>query len=431
MRILHTSDWHLGQHFMGRTRTREHKAFIDWLLKSVDAQQVEAIVVAGDIFDTGTPPSYARTLYNEFIVALRKTCCRHLLILGGNHDSEATLNEGRSLLAYLNTRVTAGISDDPEDHVIVLEDKSGSPGLILCAVPFLRPRDLVRSIGGQSGRDKQLAVGQAIQSFYTRVFEIARKRQDVLSKDGCVLPILATGHLTVVGGKSSDSVRDIYIGSLDAFPASGFPEADYIALGHLHRGQTIKDREKIRYSGSPIPLSFDESGREKQVLIVDFKDGELASVSPLTVPCFRRMVCLKGNLDEIEAGVGALTRDIASEGAGETWGRRTVWLEAEVREDDYLTDLQDRIQTMIADQDTGDGPAMALLRVRRRRKGVTPGLAPENRERLEELNPTEVFSRRIAAEFMAEDQVRVLNTLFEEILDQVETASESGVGEMK
>ena len=431
MRILHTSDWHLGQHFMGRTRTREHKAFFDWLLNIVEKQQVDAVVVAGDIFDTGTPPSYARTLYNEFIVALRQTCCRHLLILGGNHDSEATLNEGRSLLAYLNTRVTAGISDDSGDHVMLLEDKAGNPGLILCAVPFLRPRDLVRSVGGQSGRDKQLAMGKAIQSFYSRVFDVARQKQGALSRDGHVLPILATGHLTVVGGKSSDSVRDIYIGSLDAFPASGFPEADYIALGHLHRGQTIKGRDHIRYSGSPIPLSFDESGREKQVLIVDFKDDGAAVVSPLTVPCFRRLVCLKGNLDEIEAGIKSLSREIVSAGAGETWGRRTVWVEAEVRDDDYLTDLQDRIQTMIAEQDTGDGPALALLRVRRRRKGATPGLAPENRERLEELNPTEVFSRRIAAESMTEDQVQVLNTLFEEILDQVETASESGEEEMK
>ncbi|HCY85716.1 MAG TPA: exonuclease subunit SbcD, partial [Desulfobacteraceae bacterium] len=290
MRILHTSDWHLGQHFMGRTRTREHEAFLHWLLKLLDEKKVDALVVAGDIFDTGTPPSYARTLYNEFIVSLQQTCCRQLLILGGNHDSEATLNEGRSLLACLNTRVTAGISDDPEDHVMVLEDGTGSLGLILCAVPFLRPRDLVRSAGGQSGREKQLAMGQAIQSFYSRVFEAARSTQADLARDGRALPILATGHLTVVGGKSSDSVRDIYIGSLDAFPASGFPPADYIALGHLHRGQAVKDRDYIRYSGSPIPLSFDEGGRDKQVLLADFKAGALAAVQPVAVPCFRRLV---------------------------------------------------------------------------------------------------------------------------------------------
>lgn len=419
MRILHTSDWHLGQHFMGKTRITEHKAFLDWLLTLVEERQADALVVAGDVFDTGTPPSYARTLYNEFIVSLQGTGCRQLLILGGNHDSDATLNEGRSILSFLNTRVTAGLSDDLRDHVTVLDDRAGNPGLILCTIPFLRPRDLVRSMAGQSGTEKQVAMGQAIREFYDGVFAESLTIREAIAAQGDRLPVMATGHLTVVGGKATESVRDIYIGSLDAFPAAGFPAADYIALGHLHQGQAIKNMPHIRYSGSPIPLSFDEGRQEKQVLMAEFRNGSLADVVPVTIPCFRRLVCLKGNLKDIEAGIRALDEEITAGGDG-AWRNEAVWLEAEVAEDDYLTDLQERIQAMIAGTDgQPSGTGIELLRVRRKRKGRKPGMMPENRERLEELNPRDVFSRRLNAESLEAGQADILSTLFDEILEQV------------
>ncbi len=106
MRILHTSDWHLGQNFYSKSRAAEHQAFLDWLQETAQAHQVDAIIVAGDIFDTGSPPSYARELYNRFVVNLQQTGC-HLVVLAGNHDSVATLNESRDILAFLNTTVIA------------------------------------------------------------------------------------------------------------------------------------------------------------------------------------------------------------------------------------------------------------------------------------------------------------------------------------
>lgn len=429
MRILHTSDWHLGQYFMGKTRNTEHEAFLGWLLELVDEKGIDALVVAGDVFDTGTPPSYARALYNEFIVSLQNTCCQQFIVLGGNHDSEATLNEARSILAFLNTRVTAGISKHPGDHVAVLENRDGSPGLILCAVPFIRPRDLIQSMGGQSAGEKQAEMGQAIQAFYSRVFAAARQQREELAGKGPRLPVMATGHLTVVGGRATESVRDIYIGSLAAFPSAGFPAADYIALGHLHQGQAVKNQPHIRYSGSPIPLSFDEGKREKQVLVAEFQNSGLKAVAPVPVPCFRRLVCLSGRLNEIEAGVRTLAAEVASAG-DQPWGQRTVWLEAEVAGDDYLPDLQARVQAMLLDaaesplSGRGPGrPGIELLRVRRRQTGRQPGLAPENKERLEELNPKEVFSRRLSLESLDDNQVKVMRALFDEILGQAEDRS--------
>ncbi|MDD9303047.1 MAG: exonuclease subunit SbcD [Desulfobacter sp.] len=413
MRIIHTSDWHLGQHFMGKTRQSEHKAFLDWLADEIKSRKADGLVVAGDIFDTGTPPSYARTLYNEFIVSLQAAGGVQTLILGGNHDAPATLNEARSILACLNTRVVGSLSREPKDHLMVLNDKKGSPGLIVCALPFLRPGDLVKSLGGQSARDKQDAMGQAIQACYARVFEAARAEQKRLGPGpgNAVLPIMATGHLTVVGGKSSESVRDIYIGSLDAFAAKNFPGVDYLALGHLHRPQQIKDQDHIRYSGSPIPLSFDEASIPKQVLEVVFDQGRLKQITPIPLPCFRSLISLKGSLEKIENEIKAL-------GAGEKQGTLTSWLEVEVSTDIYLTDLQERIQAMIK-AGFKDPGQMELLRVKRKKAGPGSADLPPKGEQLEELTPKEVFARRLAKEELGPDQEIMLNRLFDEILDQV------------
>ena len=135
MRLLHTSDWHLGQNFYSKSRAAEHDAFLTWLLDRAQEHEVDAIIVAGDIFDTGSPPSYARELYNRFVVQLQQTGCR-LVVLAGNHDSVAMLNESRDILAFLHTTVVANAGYAP----IELPLRDGTPGAIFCPVPFLRPR---------------------------------------------------------------------------------------------------------------------------------------------------------------------------------------------------------------------------------------------------------------------------------------------------
>ena len=151
MRILHTSDWHLGQHFMGKSRQAEHQALITWLLEQVETRAVDAVLIAGDIFDTGTPPSYARELYNHLVGQLYKAGVP-LLVLGGNHDSPATLGESRDLLAHLGTTVIGATYADPTTQVIVLPQRNGEPGCIVCAIPFVRPRDVLQSQAGQLHR---------------------------------------------------------------------------------------------------------------------------------------------------------------------------------------------------------------------------------------------------------------------------------------
>ncbi len=378
MRIIHTSDWHLGQHFFTKSRAAEHQAFLHWLIEQIKENQVDALIVAGDIFDTGAPPSYARELYNRFVVELQPTNCQ-LVVLGGNHDSVSTLNESRGLLSYLNTTVISCASSNLDKQVIILKNRQNYPAALLCAIPFLRPRDLVTSQAGESGGQKQLALQEAIAAHYQALYQRAVELRTEL---GLPLPIIATGHLTTVGVTTSDSVRDIYIGTLDAFPAHAFPPADYIALGHIHRAQQVAKTEHIRYSGSPIALSFDELSKEKSVYLVEFAQQALASVTPIFIPQFQPMQLIKGDLAQIEQ---QLTKFADHQGL-------PVWLDIEVATQDYLTDIQRRIQALAAEL-----PVEVVL-LRRSKEQRNNSIERQEKETLNELSVTDVFERRLALE---------------------------------
>jgi len=393
---------------MGKSRQSEHQNFLDWLIKLAVDQKVDVIIVAGDIFDTGSPPSYARELYNQFIVALQATAVQ-LVILGGNHDSVAMLGESKSLLSYLNAYVIPGALDNPKDQVILLEDTNKEAIGLICAIPFLRARDIVKSLEGQSGSDKQHNLQMAISEYYQAVYTHAKEKQIAI---GGAIPIIATGHLTTVGAKTSESVRDIYIGTLDAFPSSAFPPAAYIALGHIHRPQKVGGSEHIRYCGSPIPLSFDELSNDKQVLIVEFEGAELKTVSEQKVPRFQPMHLIKGDLDEIEAEIKRLAPLYTP--------NKPAWLDIEVGTQDFLQDLQQRIQTIVEDL------PLEVLLLRRARTNRQVGLAQEDKETLHELSVQDVFERRLALENWQgpeqEAKLKRLHKVFDEVVVELEQA---------
>lgn len=407
MRILHTSDWHLGQHFMGKSRQVEHQQLIDWLVQQVDEQAVDAVLIAGDIFDTGAPPSYARELYSQLVVRLHGAGVA-LLLLGGNHDSVATLGESRALLACLSTTVV-GAASDPEAQVVVLPRRGGlkEPGCVVCAVPFIRPRDVLLSLPGQSAQDKQDSLQTAIQAHYTAVFDAAsRQRAALEAQVGRKLPIIATGHLATVGASSSESVREIYVGSLNAFPSTAFAGGDYIALGHIHQSQKVGGLDHIRYCGSPIPLSFDEVRHTKEVLLVDLNADGLQAITSLPVPCFQPLASVSGNLVALAEKIQAT----ALQGTHEC----PVWLEVTVAEDDYLSDLPARIETLT------DGLAVEVLRIRRQRSNAAAALSSAARETLDELSPLDVFARRLAQEELADDLKAALVERYKSVLTSLQ-----------
>ena len=205
-------------------------------------------------------------------------------------------------------------------------------------------------------------------------------------------------------------MREIYVGSLEAFPTSAFPPADYIALGHIHRPQKVGGLEHVRYSGSPIALSFDETRQQKEVLLLEFGEASLQSITPLAVPVFQAMASLRGSLKELAGAIA----EVAAQGTGE----RPVWLEVQVSTDDYLSDLQGRISALC------EGHAVEVLRIRRERGNASASLASAARETLDELSVEDVFARRLQQEVLDEADSQRLLERYRQVLEAVQERQE-------
>ena len=411
MRLLHTSDWHLGQHFMGQSRQAEHQALIDWLLQQVQIHQVDAVLIAGDVFDTGAPASYARELYNQLIARLHQAGVA-LLILGGNHDSVSVLDESRDLLRHLGTQVIAS-TGAPQQHAVTLALRGSSqPGCIVCALPFIRARDVQQSQAGQSAQDKQQALQTAIQNTYQQVYAAAQVLQQELQATlGRKLPIIATGHLTTVGASSNESVREIYVGSLEAFPTNAFPPADYIALGHIHQPQKVGGFDHIRYSGSPIALGFDEARQTKQVLLVDLNEKGLQAIESLPVPVFQTLAAVRCSLKDLPETLKTIATSANPE--------RASWLDVTIIEDDYLADLPARVQAL------ADGLPVQVLRIKRQRGTAAAQLQSEAMESLDELTPQDVFARRLALETLEPPLQQALTERYQSVVESLSHTEEA------
>lgn len=417
MRIIHSSDWHLGQFFYGKSREKEHRAFLNWLLVQIEENQIDALIVAGDIFDTSTPPSYARSLYNFFIVEMQKLHCQ-LFILGGNHDSIAMLNESKSLLNFMGVQVVAGADDNQLTQIFVINDNQNKPMAVLGAIPFLRPRDLLVSESGLSGDAKEHEFAKAISDYYQQIYALAEQKNQALQLK---LPIILTGHLTTLGTSNSKDLREIYVGSLSAFNANLFPCADYIALGHIHRAQKVNKSGSIRYSGSPIPLSFDEINQQKQIVMLDFDDVHSMNISEIKVPRFRQLLSIKGSLDDIDAQLKALICEqsiVDNSSTNVTSNEKlTTWLSVEVDSKGYVANLQEHINHIITDNN------MEVLRLIPKVNRENQ-LSIEEAQTLEQLDITDVFIKRLAQEIDDNEesvqQKKRLTELYQQIASNIE-----------
>lgn len=313
MKIIHTSDWHLGQNFMGKSRLKEHEAFLSWLLKIIEEKQIELLLVSGDIFDTGTPPNYALELYYNFLKQLSsKKSLKTTIITAGNHDSVSTLKAPKQLLEAINVHVV--VNGDEDENIIIPINEGDETKAIVCAVPFLRDSVIRQSLGGETVSDKEKLANEGIKTYYENAYKKAKELNSNV-------PIIAMGHLTTVGSRTSESERDIYIGgTLDIggdYLGSLF---DYVALGHLHINQTVGSNH-VRYSGSPIPLSFSESKNTQKVNLVTIKES--VEVEELEIPLKRKLQVIKGTceliIDELKK-----VED------------KTTWIEVHIKDDNPM-----------------------------------------------------------------------------------------------
>ncbi|PKQ67244.1 exonuclease subunit SbcD [Raineya orbicola] len=306
MRILHTADWHLGQKLYDRERFDEFQNFLDWLIDIIRKERVDVLIVAGDIFDVASPPQKALEQYYQFLAKLvKETPCNHAIIVGGNHDSTHSLNAPQELAKILQLHIVGGASENKEHDLIEIRNEKNELQAVVAAVPFLRDKDIRYNQVTLDNETRDRAIAEAIYNHYAQMAQIIRQRGYAEMN----IPLIATGHLFAQGcshhseeGEENKAEKMIYSGNLGKVPATVFPSIfDYVALGHLHRSQMVGGKNHIRYSGSPLPLSFSERNDKKYVLLVDFEGKNLQSIASVDVPTsiYRKLIRITGTLQEV------------------------------------------------------------------------------------------------------------------------------------
>ena len=398
MKLLHTSDWHLGRALHGRKRYEEHEAFLNWLAALIESEDIDVLLVAGDVFDNSTPSNHAQELYYRFLCRVAASPHRHVVVTAGNHDSPTFLNAPRELLKFLNIHVVGCASESPENEVIMIARPDDEPLLIVCAIPYLRDRDIRTAEAGESIEDKERKIMEGIRAHYRMVYDAAQEKRSRLKNP---VPIVAMGHLYTEGGRTvdGDGVRELYIGSLLHVGMDVFPECiDYLALGHLHIPQTVGGSEFIRYSGSPLPIGFGEAAQEKSVVLVEFSD-EAPKVANIPVPCFRELQTLRGDWQTIARDIDRLK----SRGSN-------AWLEIIYEGDEIAGDLSARLDEAVA------GTGMEILRAKNNRIVERAIRGMDTEETLDDLDVTDVFKRCLEAHKIPEEQRPALLSAYQEII---------------
>ena len=284
IRILHTADWHLGQTFFGYDRAEEHKAFLDWLAEEIRQNEIDALVIAGDVFDVSNPSAASQRIYYEFIYRVTAENPKlQIVIVAGNHDSAARLEAPLPLLQAMRTEVRGVVrklegGEIDYDHLTIeLKNREGEAEVLCMAVPFLRQGDypVVETEGNP--------YMEGVRELYARLLQRLWARRKTNQA------ILAVGHLQATGSEiaEKDYSERTVIGGLECVSPDTFSEKiAYTALGHIHKAQRIGGRENLRYSGSPLPMSFSETNYRHQVVVVTVENGCLSDVEPLPVPLF-------------------------------------------------------------------------------------------------------------------------------------------------
>lgn len=416
MRVLHTSDWHLGQTLHNFERSYEHQCFLDWLLATIVREQADTLLIAGDIFDNANPSAAAQKQFYHF-VQQAKTHAPHLnlVIIAGNHDSPGRLEAPGPLLEAHGARVIGHVlraADGQIELERMLLPLTGPDGTIKAwclAIPFLRPGDVPRvpastdQAGPDPSPDPYLA---GIALLYRQVLELA------LTKRQPGQAILAMGHCHMVGGEmSNDSERRIVIGGTEMLPSGIFdPVIAYAALGHLHLAQSVGRQNHIRYCGSPIPLSFAEVDYKHQILRLDFDGERLREVTPLAVPRAVPLLRVPGK----PASLPQVLLELAALDLPDCAAAALPFLEVRVRLDAPEPGLRARIEAALE----GKPVRLAKIETSSAARSTDAGKAVLTLDQLDQLQPDDIFKRLYQQKFDTDAPPEQLSAFAELMLPQ-------------
>jgi exonuclease SbcD len=394
-------------------RKEEHEKFLSWLLEIIKAESIDVLIVSGDIFDVYAPSTAAQKLYYNFLAGtIKLENAPEVFIIAGNHDSRHFLGAPSGILSKLKIHVVSGIDmEKPENSIFEIKDKNAETALVICAIPFLREKDL-KVTGGEIPISEQY--NKAAAEFYHKVYDKAKRAG---------APVLMTGHFYVEGSQKSDdySERTREVGSLQSLPASTLPDADYYALGHLHRNQTINGN--MRYSGSPLPMSFSEAESVKYVIIAVF-DKEAAETKPVIqlkeIPVWQKLRRIKGSPDKIIAEIESI----------KTTGEN-VWLEIQVTE--YEGSLFNFWNTIEPQPGAAELPLEPLYKIlvkqdMRVRQDDDDWRGSDESGNLAALEPANVFEKFLREENVNPEEIEVFMNMFNELYNNV-IVNENGAEE--
>lgn len=396
MKILHTADWHLGHRLHEQSQYDEQFKFLNWLEVYINDNQIDILLISGDIFDTGVPSAQSQKLYYDFLVNLKKTSCQHIVITGGNHDAPGTINAPRELLHSLSIHVVGKATDQIEDEVFILSVKGEK--IIIAAIPFLRDQDIRRAVAAESFEQIGNRYKMALINHYTEIAEYCKtlKTEDI--------PIIVMGHLFAIGGSTSESEQTIYVGNLGDIGAGDFPDIfDYVALGHLHRAQKIDNLDHIRYSGSPYTLSFSELEHDKKIILIETKSGNIAKIEEVDIPPFRQLRRISGSYEECITQLLLLDKEIHE---------LKPWVEVILNNTSNTNIGYSEIHK------EADGLNLEVLKVTLQNERKMAGLEKliENAKHINDLSPIEVFKLKCSEQDFDLDKNPDIMDAFHEVL---------------
>ena len=389
MKILHTADWHIGQRLHERSRLDEHGQFLDWLLETIQHREVELLLVSGDIFDTSLPSAEATNLYYRFLYRLFNETDTYTVITAGNHDSARHLEAPREFLKMGRIHVVGLAS---EASKCVLPFPPDNPHVMVAGVPYLSETDLPH-VSYETEIERNDRYRERLKSFYA----------ECVSAMPTELPKILMGHLFVQGGHVTGSERNIQIGGATAIHANDFPEGvSYVALGHLHRPQTIKGTDyPIRYSGSPIPLRFNETGYRKSVYLLELsEEGRFIRDEDIEIPIFKELCTVTGDEESV-----------LWEARTQTWDDK--YIQVKLTLDTPRVGISDEIRQAFSER----GGEVLIVEVELPEIGEGPTIPVEDMK-----HPVEIFEQFHRTNFDGEPPDNSLALTFSELVQLVEEA---------
>jgi exonuclease SbcD len=408
MKILHTADWHIGQLFHEYDRTFEHRQFLNWLTETIHQEEIDVLLISGDIFDLSNPSAASVRLFYTFLnQATRKNPNLQIVVTAGNHDSAARLESPKPLLESSNIHIIGVIEKDEDGKLdyekitIPLKDKSGKITTWCLAVPFLRIGDYPTVTNSSN------PYTDGVTAFYQEAYDY------ILTKKQKDQTVIAMGHLHAQSAEVTDMDKNerLIMGGVECISASSFPkDIAYVALGHIHKAQRIGNSETIRYSGSPIPMSFSERNYKHQVIVFEINNNKAENIHSIEIPVTIPVL----SIPEVHARIEDVLNELSKLPTAVDGSEPAPYLEVRVLEDRPDPNRKHQIAQAIE----GKNVRLATINLKSSTTKSTDQKIVDTQKKLDELKPADIFMKIYESQYgepASADLLKLFNQVNEEV----------------